>query len=444
MTDFRVDHEKAHDGSQPSVRRLRFAAAVIFVILGVIPARAQTPSDNRPYLGLFRGDVDQSGQVLTASGSLGGGYDDDVLADALGGRVSPSASKGGVVRQMSAGLNYAINREGLSAVASAGSWFRYYPDFASPFVQAHATSVFASMRVRENTALLLRHSAAYEPYSFVAFFPPVEGEGPGDIEVPSFDVPRTRDYYMIQAAGIGFDQRIAQRAFWSANYTYRIRPGSGQVPQFTSQQVSTTLRFVLGRERDARLGYGYQEANFANGASGVPNHNAVAGVDFAWPHSASRRTTLSLDSGASASLYPSSWRYLINASARLTHDLGRTWNASLAYRRGMHFIETLQQPVFSDSATFQVTGLVSRRVQVRASAHAALGDAEFSSQFDMYRGSAGLLLGLTRYLALGVDYSNYHYRFDRNILLPAAVPHRMDRQSVRAQVHLWTLLFRRP
>jgi hypothetical protein len=167
-------------------------------------------------------------------------------------------------------------------------------------------------------------------------------------------------------------------------------------------------------------------------------------LDFNKALAVSRRTTLSFTTGSSASTYRGQVRYRATGSARVLHEIGRTWNASLAYRRGMQFVETLEQPIFGDSATLQVGGFLNRRVQFQSSARALIGDSGFSERnsFDTYHGVGNVSVGVTRYVGLTFGYFYYHYRFDPHVPLPVGVARTIDRQGVRAQVNLWAPLYR--
>jgi hypothetical protein len=62
---------------------LYFFVLMLATALADVPAYAQAPRPERPYRGLFGSNTANLDQQLAASASVGGGYDDNLLADAL-------------------------------------------------------------------------------------------------------------------------------------------------------------------------------------------------------------------------------------------------------------------------------------------------------------------------------------------------------------------------
>jgi hypothetical protein len=418
-------------------------AVGLSVLCVVYPAYSQTPRPERPYLGLFGAGVGEWNQLLTASGSLGGVYDDNILAAARGGRGDPLFRQRGALGQLSGGLNYSLSRSRLSAGASAGTTVRYSPLFANSFVEARSGTAGASLRVLNRAAVTLNQSVAYRPFSVAGIFPAAVDLRAGEEAPPDLDVVLSRDHYLTYSGGVGFNQQVARHAFLSGDYVYRVRNASSHASRFTTQGARTVFRLGLSRDLGLRLGYGYQQARYSPGDPRIWYHDVDVGLDFSKALALTRNTAFSFGTGSSASVRGGQTRIRATGNARLNHEIGRSWDASLAYRRGMLFIETLQQPVFGDSATFQLSGLLNRRVRFQSSARALLGDAGVSgrNRFDSYHGVVGLMIALNRYLAAGLDYSLYHYRFEDDIVLPLGVSRDIDRQSLRAHLNLWTLLF---
>jgi hypothetical protein len=422
---------------------LLLPAFSLSLLCGVPSAYGQPPRPERPYRGLFGGGVDGVNQLLTANLSLGGGYDDNVLPDvSAGGSGNPLEQKAGALGHFSAGLNYSLSRNRVNAGASAGTSVRYYPSITSSLIHARNGTAGVSVRVLDKPTITLSQSAAYQPVSIATLFPAAIEPNVGEGAPPDLDVVLTEDHYLSYFGGLGLNQRLTRRSTFSGDYSYRIRNASRTRGQFNQQRAGTTFLHSLSRDLGLRLGYGYADTNYASGER-IGYHNADVGLDFNKALAVSRRTTLSFTTGSSASTHGSRVRYRATGSARVLHEIGRTWNASLAYRRGMQFVETLEQPIFGDSATFQVGGFLNRRVQFQSSARALIGDSGFSesNSFDTYHGVASVSVGVTRHVGLTFGYSYYHYRFDPDVPLPVGVARTIDRQSVRAQVNLWAPLY---
>jgi hypothetical protein len=370
-------------------------------------------------------------------------YDDNILAAARGGGGNPLGRQRGALGQLSGGLNYSLSRNRLSAGGSAGTTVRYSPSFANSFVEARSGTAEASLRVLDRPAVSVSQLVAYRPFSVAGLFPAAVDLRAGEDAPPDLDVVLSRDHYLTYSGGVDFNQQVARHAFLSGDYGYRIRNASNHASRFTTQRAGTVFRLGLSRDLGLRLGYGYQQARYAPGEPRIWYHDINVGLDFSKALALTRNTQFSFGTGSSASVHSGQTRIRATGNARLNHEIGRTWNAALAYSRGMQFVETLEQPVFGDSATFQLTGLLNRRVRFQSSARALLGSVGFSDRnsFDTYHGVVGLTIALNRYLAAGVDYSLYHYRFEEDVPLPPGVSRDRDRQSLRAHLNLWTLLF---
>ena len=121
-------------------------------------------------------------------------------------------------------------------------------------------------------------------------------------------------------------------------------------------------------------------------------------------------------------------------------QMGRTWTAQTQYRREIRYIEGFVSPVFSDSATAGVNGLLTRRTDVAVNASYFTGTAGLtrgSPRFSSYSASARLRRALTRTLAAYVEYLFYHYDFDEAAVRPAGVPPQFSRNGVRVGLSLW-------
>jgi hypothetical protein len=134
--------------------------------------------------------------------------------------------------------------------------------------------------------------------------------------------------------------------------------------------------------------------------------------------------------------------YRLTGNARLTYEFQRTWNAALAYTRDAGFLQNLRRPVFADAVSLLISGQASRRVQVSTSLGAALGtvgliDTTGSNGYNTFFGTSAVTFGVSRYAALDVGYSYYHYAFDRGVELPQATGRHLNRQTVQAAVKLW-------
>jgi hypothetical protein len=126
-------------------------AALTVATLAAPAALAQGSRPERPYRGLFASGLGRTEQSLVANGSIGGGWDNNVVADVLFGERRRSsnlntASRGGV-GTASGSLNYGLDLGTVSANASAGTSVHYYPTLASHYVRRYFVSAGTSVQV---------------------------------------------------------------------------------------------------------------------------------------------------------------------------------------------------------------------------------------------------------------------------------------------------------
>src|SRR5687767_6688104 len=156
--------------------KMRIVACLFVVTLlaGSLPASAQQPSAGRPYQGLFGGGVNDREQVLAATGTLGGGYSNNVFADPLVVGVGqtpplvagPSASEYG---SATAELSYMFNRSRLSVGLSASSDTRYYPNLDDRLITGYSGQAGATFRILSN--LSVTQTLSYQPWYAFSPYP---------------------------------------------------------------------------------------------------------------------------------------------------------------------------------------------------------------------------------------------------------------------------------
>ena len=432
---------------------MRVFPALIVVVsaLAVVPAADAQWRSERPYRGLFAGGVGDTEQLLTASGSIGTGWDSNLVADALN-RAIPLSDvtrefRGGVSTG-SAALSYSLSKTTVSLGATAGTTLRYYPSFDNQFIRREYGSVGASAIL--GAGFSAQGSAIYQPYNLRSLMPTLFEPRLGDPSIVDEDFPASKEHHFGYGGGLGYSRQLTRRQRFSLSYGYAGREPVAQADRFHRHTAGADLTYGVSTGLNLRMGYGYSMAYY--GDRQFEGHVIDAGVDYNRALSFSRRTTLSFGTGSTASrrARTDSLRFRLNGSARLNHELGRTWNTTIAYARGLVFLETWPEPVFSDSATAGLGGLISRRVTAQVSARWLRGRGYFSvdgNQLESYGGGAMVSVAITRYISTGVNYFYYVHDFADRVSLAPGFPTNLERQSVRAYVSMWVPLYqssRRP
>lgn len=428
-------------------------------VLLAIPVAAQTPPTERPYRGIFAGGMGQTEQALTVTGSVGGGYDDNVQADQGFGIPAPSPPTappqpgiGSTYAALAGGLAYTLTRPKISFGASGASAANHYFQLSDGLITSHSGNVGASFELSRRTQVSTYASIGYQPLYSFGLFPALAEPVPGRAVPIDASFGAIGQSYLNTSAQAGVSQTLSSRSSVSARYTRTRSDFSSDDLDVTTQQVSGTFHRNIARGLNLRLGYGYAFGQYGSSERVRPEaeqphgHTIDAGIDFDRALSFSRRTRLSFGTGSTALKDFNETRYHITGNARLTHDIGRTWQVALAYNRGGEFVETLREPLFSDSVNFGLGGLVSRRVQFHSNAGAAFGQVGFGELdrgFRNYYGTSGVSFALNRHMALVVDYFLYRYTFDDTVALQPGMPPQLTRQSVRVTLDLWAPLFAR-
>ena len=117
-------------------------------------------------------------------------------------------------------------------------------------------------------------------------------------------------------------------------------------------------------------------------------------------------------------------------SAGLSHDMGRTWRARVAYDRNVGFVEGLRDPVFSDAVNASVGRLpqspcrLSRRRRIFAGRCVGSSSTTQSNVHDLHRQRASPV-GDQSNLALFAEYVYYNYNLGTAVITTAR--HSADR-----------------
>ena len=138
----------------------------------------------------------------------------------------------------------------------------------------------------------------------------------------------------------------------------------------------------IGRNLQLRLGYHARSRQPGPEATIAPmlSHDVDAGLAFTRGLSLTRRTNLMFTSGSSIVSSDLGRQYVLTGSAALNHMIGRTWNASLTFDRGLDFPDALPQPVISDQVSLALGGYWGRRLSVRARATGGIGNVALEQE----------------------------------------------------------------
>jgi opacity protein-like surface antigen len=301
------------------------------------------------------------------------------------------------------------------------------------------------VNLARRTTLAVAGSTAYSPEFRLGFFTsPVSPTGlqdPFNTVLPDYDV------YSLAAwrtsVGSALTQTIGRRA--SVDASFGLTDIDYINASFDYRSYFAGLHYTqrLTRNMSANLGYGYSTAEYSQHVELRPLHvhRIDAGIAYGRALSISRRTHVSFSTGSAiisgrgetSGQQTSDFAYYLSGSADLSHEMGRTWKANLAYRRGIDLHEGFSQYFLSNAMSAGLNGLISRRLQFSSGADYVFGEVGLGSgaHYTSVSTNAGLAYALSSRLALFGRYVYYTYDFDRQVAVDPRLPRALDRQGVR-------------
>jgi hypothetical protein len=401
--------------------------------------------------GLFGGirPNERASRRLDLSASLIAGYDDDVPDELRPALDSSNQQSGGFSGTVDARGTFTWRNPRTEFGASVSSMFRRAETGQLQGVAGYSAGAGFSRQLPGRFNLSLNQSATYSPTYMYGLFPVDASTAPGAAPSTSLDyavgrfesydhvtmVSLRRDFTRRNSfTAIGeyqFTDRLHETAFWNDITSYVAR---GEYVHNLARNTALT-----GRARYRTGDYGYV------GTGTTTEVGVDFGVDYTRPLSASKRTTVRFNAGATRVEFPrvvTGFERRIRGSGELGFDyqFSRTWQARANLRRGVEYLLDLPTPVFADGVSAGADGLLSRRVDVSmflGYSDGASVDNRDSLQISTYTGNFRGRYALSRSVAVYLEYLRYYYHFRGSAPVLAGIPQRWDRSGVRAGLTLW-------
>ena len=425
------------------MQRSVLAAAIVLCLgLPAAPVSAQAAAERAPYRGLFGGDArDAESTQLTAS--LFGAYDDNVVAEGYGG--DPRYQVSGRFLGTDLSLNYSHSGDRVSYGLDAGLSARHYPELETTTTVSYGATGNLGFPLGSRGGFSLAQSFYVSPFysvgsSSILDSDPLEALPPsGDYAVQSRDG-------MGSQSRVGFDYRLSRRDSLGFGYSFGLVNFVDENRAQTRHSAGVTMTRRFSRYSTLRVGYGYRRYQMTSDDP-VEAHDVQAGIDYSRPWALSgRRTILTVTPGTSIVTRGGKLQMKLAGSALLEHQMGRSWTATANYKRGLQFVDGLEDPVDGDSVTASIGGYLSQRVElVFNSSYLAgrtSGDSELDSGYDSLVGSARLQYAIASRLAAFAEYVYYHYVFGKDVTLPDGFAPGLDRHGFRVGLTTTIPLFR--
>jgi len=423
--------------------------ALAFPIFAASPALAQlidlpTARNVDSLFGRSRPDAPQQLDLLVTSL---GGYDASLgpAAPAIAGAAAQDSASFGTFAET---VSYERHLQTTSFSLVQSSNVRYYGGGGETMGVQHAAGGGLQTQVGRHSFVSLSQSIAYIPFYTYSALPqlyapdlaPMIGTGPSDLLV------QQRQYFMSSTMGTFRSELGARTTFTMAGHYERtdfMHENSG------SQNGGADARLSFGLTKSLSLvtGYGLYQALYRSPGEDLRTreHNIDVGLMFNRPLSLSRHTTVAFTSGTTAlQSSTGSTQLYVTVDARLNHEVGRSWQATAAYHRGVQYIEGVNGPMFGDALSVSFGGSPSRRVSIAMVGGYSLNtialSAASSGRDRMASASSRVHIALSHQAALTAEYVYYHYG-DAFLIAPG-LPLQVSRQGLRIGVDFFCPLLR--
>jgi hypothetical protein len=434
----------------------RLIVTLFVVLAAAAPAWAQSQNQRGQDRALFGGGTGDAEQLLSANSNVGATYFKTLsgMPTGLQGDVLPNSTWFG---QGSAFLGYRLGWKWLQVDAAGGQLSYYFPDQKRWFRQTIENGTAAAShawQLTQRTQLSVSESAGVQPAYYSAlptgYQPQLTSADPA-LTLPP-DLTGFGGVFLMSQSGAGITHNLSRRVSLTGRYDFMRRWSVDRPDNLDLEQQSAAgdVRFSVTRHLSVRTGYRAYDSRFGPpDTPHVRSQNVDFGVDYNRGGSLqlTRKTTLSLNVGLGGLTDSAGQqRYFLLGGAGLTHEMGRTWASSIIYSRDLNFSSLFQEPVLTDNVVAGLTGLITERLTFQSSVGYSKGTVGFvgtNRGLTRAYGLVGLQTALTRYLALGTNYTYYYSTVESQVVVPVGLPRQTETQAARVYVSTWVPLFSR-
>jgi len=423
--------------------------AVVVATTWASVARAQSGS-TRPNGALFEGASAKpdNRKDLVFDVTLAEAYDDNLQAELAGSPGAPIYLARGFYTVLSPEVMFESHGRRLQIGIRAASNMRYYGDLHQMVVTNHSVGAGLTAQITRTTSVFVNQGISYAPAYLYGLFARIGVPAVGDVIAPATDYALNSERSWAYTTNASLSQRLTPRATLSFNSDVRYTDFMGHAAGFTNllaHDAGGRFTYAVSRDIKLRFGYTYRDTNYSR-VQQVSEHDLDTGIEYSRPLSRSRRATVGFGLGPTSANVPvpesesQQQKNRIGADAFVDYQMGRSWSARGTLRRGITYIETLPNPVFTNAVAVMTQGLLNPRTDLVVSAAYTTGELALAgtpAPFTTYTGDVRVRVAVSKLLATYVEYVYYFYTFSRNLLLPPDVPAGLTRNGVRIGLTLW-------
>jgi hypothetical protein len=438
----------------------RIPAIAAAILCTALSAHAQGGGATRPYRALFGGstanpDVHHSFDVTA---SVEAAYEETDTRTSDLADLSPFF-RGGAFSGFSTGVSYAWQGKRWQVGATGSTNSRYYLESGEFVSVGHSAGIGFSTQLGERGRLFANQSVSYSPSYMFGIYPSVDEAMPGAVAGVDPYPLSDQSMYVFDTT-TSFSYGLSKRGSLEAVSFYRYSDlgttvEGGEQTTLRAYSVGGRYRYGLTRYASLRLGYTYRDGDYSFLTARTSNaiHDLDVGVDYRRALSLTRRTAIDFHAGSAIVNPPMGasqeqpLQYYVLGDLGLTHEMGRTWRARLAYGRGVSFVEAFAEPVLSDGVNTSLTGFFNRRTDFSVAAGMSVGKvglgAEEQSPFRTWNASARVRMAVSPMWAVYAQYLYSYQDLGSAVIVPTGVPSKANRQSLGVGITLWVPLLRR-
>jgi hypothetical protein len=401
--------------------------------------------------GLFGGPLSETGrgQRFNVTFMVSQAYDTEIPAELRARLPQNDPQLGGFSTMLGTSAEYTNTGRRGQIVGSGQTSFRYSRQLAEVAPVSHSGAIGARVNLSRTASVEANQTVAYSPSYLYQLFPGVTPPGLGEAvaAAPEFRVDQTDSYNYGTTGTLAVGSERGNRFTASADYQHTEYRGDIVTrPNLTTYGRRAGYSRGVGRNVTVSTEYEYRTGQFEFGDA--KEHRVNIGADYSRALSSTRRATFRIRLSPSFMDIPeddpdalvTGRVRRLQADGTAEFQLHRAWQTGASYRRNTEYTPAFLEPVLTDSISAQVTGLITRRLDVTASTgYARVGSAlnrgdtplEPESQLDTYVVTVKLRYAMSRRLALYTEYLYYVYELRGETLLAPDLPPTFEQSGIR-------------
>ena len=423
-------------------------AAIVDIDANPVQAQGATGLRGGGLFGATRSESAE-GNRLDVTFSLSEGYDTDVPAEFRSRIPQSGLQSGGFSTMATLFADYKHTGRRGYVTGTAQTSFRHYQQLGQTAPVSHTAALGGELELSRTGALRINQSAAYSPSYLNQLLPMTTAPAPGDALAadPEYRIYETDSYAYITGLEYSVGSHRGNR--FAASADYNRTDFRRQISQrHDLDWYSGRATFSRGLSRNVRMSgeYEYRSGDFGFGRT--EEHRINLGGEYTRPLSSSRRANFRYRISPSTLVIPDSAlngaiagrTFRLQAEGAVEYQFRRTWRVAGSYRRGVEYVAILVQPVFADAATTELSGLITRHIDVSAYAGFAKGESAITGgndKLDTYTGRASVRFAVTRSVALQCQYMYSYYDLRGQARLAPGLPPRYEQHAIRVGAMLW-------